>query len=53
MKKLIILFLLSIFIEITFQKIEERKLNLKDTDYEIGDLSEEELEMFRKLKNKF
>ena len=50
MKKLIILFLLSIFIEITFQKIEERKLNLKDSDYEIGDLSEEELEMFRKLK---
>ena len=50
MKKLIFLFLLSIFIEITFQKIEKRKLNLKDSDYEIGDLDEEDLEMFRQLK---
>jgi hypothetical protein len=50
MKKLIFLFLLSIFIETTFQKIEERKFNLKDSDYEIGDLDEYELEMFRKLK---
>ena len=50
MKNIIFLFLLSIFIGITFQKIEERKLNLKDSDYEIGDLDEEDLEMFRKLK---
>ena len=52
MKNLIFLFLLSIFIGITFQKIEERKLNLKDSDYEMGDLDEVDLENFRKLKKR-
>ena len=48
--KLIYLFLLTIFIDFVILKKESKYLKAHEEDYDIGDLDEEDLERFRKLK---
>ena len=50
MKLLIFLLLATIFKNIANLKEEKKDYKLADTDYDIGDLSEEDLQRFRKYK---
>ena len=50
--KLICLFILSIFIYFVVPKTEKSHLKSFQEDYDIGDLDEEDLERFRKMKKR-